>query len=143
MVSNVDEVVLADRLRLAIGRLARRLRQHSVGGLTPSQRSVLATLDRHGPMTMSRLAEIETISAPSVTGIISRLAEKELVERRPNPEDGRSAIVALTAAGREMLEAGRRERTAYLLEHITRLSEEDRRIVAQAIEILDRLQEET
>jgi len=41
-----------------------------------------------------------------------------------------------------MLEAGRRERTAYLLEHITRLSEEDRRIVAQAIEILDRLQEE-
>ncbi|HLT97383.1 MAG TPA: MarR family transcriptional regulator [Acidimicrobiia bacterium] len=142
MVSNVDEVVLADRLRLAIGRLARRLRQHSVGGLTPSQRSVLATLDRHGPMTMSRLAEIETISAPSVTGIISRLAEKELVERRPNPEDGRSAIVALTAAGREMLEAGRRERTAYLLEHITRLSEEDRRIVAQAIEILDRLQEE-
>jgi len=88
MVSNVDEVVLADRLRLAIGRLARRLRQHSVGGLTPSQRSVLATLDRHGPMTMSRLAEIETISAPSVTGIISRLAEKELVERRPNPKTG-------------------------------------------------------
>ncbi|HEX2153027.1 MAG TPA: MarR family transcriptional regulator [Acidimicrobiia bacterium] len=142
MVTTSGPLVLADRLRLAVGRLARRLRQQSLGGLTPSQRSVLATLDRHGATTMSQLAELEAISRPSATGITQRLLDQGLVERNPHPDDGRSAVILISAAGRRMLERGRRERTAVLAKGIEALSHDERRTLEEALEVLDRLLEE-
>lgn len=139
MLSTSESLALADRLRLAVGRLARKLRQQSLGGLTPSQRSVLASLDRCGPITLSRLAEVEAVSRPAVSGIASRLEEKGLIERRPNPADRRSTLVALSAEGRTVLQEGRRERTAVLAMGMERLSDEERRLLAEAIEVLDRL----
>lgn len=133
------DLVLADRLRLTVGRLARRLRQQSRGGLTPSQRSVLATLARHGALTMSRLAEIEGIARPSATGITSRLVEQGHVGRRPHPDDGRSAVVGITEGGTVVLERERRERTAVLAQRLETLTGDERLLLASAIELLDRL----
>ncbi|HUF95231.1 MAG TPA: MarR family transcriptional regulator [Acidimicrobiia bacterium] len=130
---------LAERLRVAVGRLARRLRQHTVGDLTPSQSSVLATLDKRGPASMSRLAEIEAISRPSTTGIVSRLVEKGLVERADNPDDGRSAIVAITRAGSELLEQRRAERNAFLARAIESLEDDEQLVLARAAEIIERI----
>lgn len=141
MLTNSPTVALADQLRLTVGRLARRLRQQSQGGLTPSQRSILATLDRRGPMTMGGLADGERISPPSATGIVGRLQEAGLVERRPHPDDRRCAVVDLTTEGKELLESGRRERTAYLAQRLHRLTAEERRVLRQATHILDRLAE--
>ncbi|MFZ0014950.1 MAG: MarR family transcriptional regulator [Acidimicrobiia bacterium] len=131
--------LLAERLRVSVGRLARRLRQQSLGGLTPSQASVLATLDNHGSMSMSRIAEHEAISRPSATGIVGRLAEKGLVERSPDPGDLRSAIVAITPQGKALLRQRRRERTAYLARRIEELTDDDREILARAVDIFERL----
>lgn len=142
MVTTSGPLVLADRLRLAVGRLARRLRQQSLGGLTPSQRSVLATLHRHGAITMSQLAEVEVISRPSATGIVQRLLDQGLVERHPHPDDGRSTVIGLSNAGAEMLERGRRERTAVLATRIEALSQEERAVLDRAVEVLYRLVEE-
>lgn len=136
-----DPARLADRLRLSVGRLARRLRQQSLGGLTPSQRSVLSTLSRNGPVPMSRLAELESISRPAATRITDRLEEKGLVVRRPHPEDRRSAVAGITPQGVALLEEGRRERTAFLARRLARMSVEDRRRLAEAIEVLDSLVE--
>jgi DNA-binding MarR family transcriptional regulator len=136
-----DPARLADRLRLSVGRLARRLRQQSLGGLTPSQRSVLSTLSRHGPVPMSRLAELESISRPAATRITDRLEEKGLVERRPHPDDRRSAMAEMTPQGVARLEDGRRERTAFLARRLAELSVEERRKLAEAIEVLDALVE--
>lgn len=127
---------------MSIGRLARRLRQQSLGGLTPSQTSVLATLDKHGQMSMSRLADHEGISKPSVTGIVGRLVDKGLVERQRDPEDGRSAIVVISEAGRQVLEERRRERTAYLARRIAALDDEDREILERAAHLLEGMVEE-
>jgi len=127
---------------VSIGRLARRLRQQSLGGLTPSQTSVLATLDKHGQMSMSRLADHEGISKPSVTGIVGRLVDKGLVERQRDPEDGRSAIVVISEAGRQVLEERRRERTAYLARRIAALDDEDREILERAAHLLEGMVEE-
>lgn len=132
-------VVLADRLRLSIGRMARRLRQRSLGGLTPSQRSVLSSLSRMGPATLGAVAEVEGISAPSASGIVSRLEEKGLVERRRHPDDRRCLLVEPTGAGTAELERGRRERTAYLARRLQDLSEHDRTTLAEAADVLDRL----
>lgn len=134
--------VLADRLRGAVGRLARRLRQQALGGLTPSQATVLGTLYRQGPMTMGRLAECERISRPSATGIVKRMIEKGLVERRQSDQDGRSAIVQLTPAGVDLLEARRKERTAYLSTRIDRLDPDDVAVLERAVDILERMIEE-
>jgi len=133
---------LADRLRVAVGRLARRLRQQSLGGLTPSQGSVLATLDRTGPMTMGQLAEEEGISKPSVTGIVGRLVEKGMLEKTQDPDDGRSSIVTITPAGSQLLEQRRRERTAYLASRVASLDAHDRDVLERALEILEAMVEE-
>lgn len=133
---------LADRLRVSIGRLARRLRQQSLGGLTPSQASVISTLDVHGPMTMGRLAEHEGIAKPSVTGIVGRLVDKGLVEKREDPSDGRSSIVAIAPEGSQLLEQRRRERTAYLARRIEGLDDDDRAALERAVVLLEVMIEE-
>ena len=83
---------LAVRLRLAIARTARRLRQEAGGELSPSQAAALATIDRHGPLTPSELAARERIQRPTATRLIARLHEAGLVDRAADPEDGRSSL---------------------------------------------------
>lgn len=90
---------------------------------------------------MSRLADLELISRPAATRITDRLEEKGLVRRTPHPEDRRSAVAEITAAGSALLEEGRQERTAFLARRLARLSREDRRKLAGAIEVLDALVE--
>jgi DNA-binding MarR family transcriptional regulator len=132
----------SDRLRVAVGRLARKLRQQSLGGLTPSQASVLSTLDRHGPMTMSQVADHETISKPSATGIVGRLVDKGLVFRSVDAGDRRTIIVEITSEGRELIERRRRERTAYLTRRVESLSDQDHHVLERAIELLENMIEE-
>lgn len=140
MISATTET--ADQLRLAVGRLARRLRTQSAGGLTPSQRSVLASLMRHGPLTMGRLADIEGISRPSITGIVGRLAERGLVRRVPDPTDGRQMLAEVTADGDAAVRRGREERTAFLVQRMERLDDEERDVLARAAVLMRRMVEE-
>lgn len=142
MLSTRETVDLAHSLRLAVGRLARRLRQRSLGGLTPSQLSVLASLNRHGPVTLTDLAEIEGVAPASISGIVGRLVDKDLVDRVPNPEDRRSTLVEMSRQGSVVLEKGRGERTAYLAERLDRLTPEERAVLAEAVAILGRMGEE-
>jgi DNA-binding MarR family transcriptional regulator len=121
--------------------MARRLRQESGSDLGPSQLAALATLERHGPLTPSELAERERIRRPGATRIIARLAEAGLVERLRDPADGRSAIVSIGNEGRSLLRRLRRRKTAYLATRIRDLSEADRRTLARAAEVLERLLE--
>lgn len=133
---------VADRLRVSVGRLARRLRQQSLGGLTPSQASIISTLDRHGPMTMSQMAAHEAISKPSATGIVRRLLDKGLVDKRADPSDGRSSIVAINPDGSQLLERRREERTAYLARQLEGLDPDDRMVLERAAELLEAMIED-
>src|ERR671923_2934406 len=91
---------LATRLRLAITRTARRLRQEAGADLGPSQTAALATIERDGPLPPSELAERERIKRPTATRIVRHLEEAGLVERVKDPEDRRSSILSVTAEGR-------------------------------------------
>jgi len=142
MLSSGESVDLAHSVRLVVGRLARRLRQRTLGGLTPSQLSVLASLSRQGPLTLGDLAETEGVAPASISGIVGRLVDKRLVDRVPNPVDRRSTLVEMTQEGRKVLEKGRSERTAFLASRLERLGREEREILAQAVAILGRLGEE-
>ena len=70
--AQVDEE-LAARLRLSATRLARRLRQEADAGLTPSQLSALAVIEREGPLTLGALADHEKVAPPSITKVVAKL----------------------------------------------------------------------
>jgi DNA-binding MarR family transcriptional regulator len=135
--ADASDVELAARLRLAITRTARRLRQEAGTDLSPSQLAALATIERHGPLAPSELAERERIRRPTATRVLSRLVEARLVERIPDPADGRSAIVSVNSEGRALLRRIRRRKTAYLATRIRDLPPQDLSALARATEVLE------
>ncbi len=130
----------AARLRMAIVRTSRRLRQEAAGAagqLTPTAAAALATVERHGPLTPSELAEIERVKRPTATRTLRGLGEAGLVARAPDPEDGRSALVSVTPEGRERLRRLRGRKNAYLARRMRDLPAEDVETLARAAAILE------
>lgn len=132
----------ADRLRLSVTRLSRRLRRESGSGLTPSQSAMLATVERHGPLSLGTLAEREGVAPPTVTRMVNRLADDGLVRREADPADGRSIRVSITRPGRALLAASRRRKSAWLAARIDALGDRERLLVESALDVLDRLAED-
>jgi DNA-binding MarR family transcriptional regulator len=137
--SSADQVELAARMRLAIGRLHRRISRRAVGGLTPSQLSVLATVELHGPLRLGDLAVREVITPPTVTRLVASLQERELVDRVTDPVDGRAALIEISQGGRTLLDEIRRERTAFIAQRLGQLDHQSRDKVAAAVEMLEQL----
>jgi DNA-binding MarR family transcriptional regulator len=135
----------AARLRMAIVRTSRRLRQEAAEAadqLTPTAAAALATVERHGPLTPSELAEIERVKRPTATRTLRVLCEAGLVERTPDPADGRSALVSITASGRDRLRRLRGRKNAYLARRMRDLPPSDLVALDRAAEILERILEE-
>jgi DNA-binding MarR family transcriptional regulator len=130
---------LAGQLRLTIVRTARRLRQEAGTDLSPSLTAALSTVERHGPMTPSELAARERIQRPTATRVLARLAEEGLVERTPDPQDGRSALLSATPAAKALLAELRTRKTAFLAERLERLDADDRAALERAASILERM----
>ena len=132
-------VELPARLRLAIARTARRLRQEAGDDLSPSMTAALATIENHGPLTPSRLAELERVKRPTATRVLRRLEEEGLIERAADPSDGRSAVVGITRPGSALLRKLRSRKNAYLARRVRELPEEDVEALERAAEVLERL----
>jgi DNA-binding MarR family transcriptional regulator len=132
---------LSARLRLAIARTARRLRQEAGGDLSPSLASALATVERHGPLTPSELAEHERVRRPTATRIVARLADAGLIERASDPADGRVSLVSASAEGRELLLRMRTRKDAYLARRMRDLDTGDIEALRRAAEVLERMLE--
>jgi DNA-binding MarR family transcriptional regulator len=120
-------------------RLTRRLRKHSQTELTMSQISALSTLQRHGPLRVGELAQREQISKSSVTRLVARLEATGYLERKVDPEDGRSFVVAITAHGHDLLASARQRANGFLALQVNRLAEDDRRALLAALPALERL----
>jgi DNA-binding MarR family transcriptional regulator len=65
---------------------------------------LLRALDQHGDRTMTQLANSLNITQRRITALVAALVQEQLIERRPNPEDGRSTVISLTDPGRAHLE---------------------------------------
>jgi DNA-binding MarR family transcriptional regulator len=131
----------AAHLRLAITRTARRMRQEAGTELRASSASALTTVELHGPLTPSELADIERIKRPTATRLLRALEVEGLIERTPDPQDGRSALITLTAEGRERLRRLRRRKNAYLARRMRDLDPGEVATLEQAAEILERVLE--
>jgi DNA-binding MarR family transcriptional regulator len=132
--------LLAPKLRDAIARLNRRLRQtRPLGDLTQTQLSALTSLDLAGAMTPRELADAERVQPPTMSGIVAKLEARGLLQRSPHPTDGRQVVLAPTPAGRAVLASHREARDAWLADRLAGLSAAERDTLARAIEIVERV----
>lgn len=134
----VDTEVAA-RLRLAVMRLARRMRQNADTGATPSQLSALSTLDRRGPMPLRELAGLEEIGPSTLTRIVAALEDAGLVSRTGDPTDRRVSLVGVTAKGRRLLKGARTRSNTYLAERMNTLADDELATLVGAVTVLERL----
>lgn len=135
-----SQAELASVLRVAVMRLARRLRsEREDDSLTLNQLSAIGTLAGHGRMTLGDLAAAEKVQPPSMTRIVTNLEERGLVLREPDAGDRRLVLVRLTDAGAELLAANRRRRDAWLNKQLRGLAPDEREALRRAAPVLEKL----
>lgn len=128
---------------MVVARLSRRLRQEANEGATPSQLAALATVERHGSMTLGDLAAHERVRPPTMTRIVAGLEEGGLLRREIDPSDRRVARMTLTPDGSRLLARSRTRKDAFLAALLDHLEAEELAVVERAVPILERLIEDS
>jgi DNA-binding MarR family transcriptional regulator len=130
---------LANALRPTIARLARRLRQQDQTGLGPTMTATLASIAKHDGPTHGELAAIEQVSPPTITAVVDKLEKLGLVTREADASDRRVTRVRATSKGIDQLEEVRNRRTSWLASQVTALTDDERRRLADAVDVLAKL----
>ncbi|GIF89123.1 MarR family winged helix-turn-helix transcriptional regulator [Catellatospora chokoriensis] len=140
MVTQASPEELTERLRDAITRLNRRLRQERpVGDLTVTQLSALTSLRIGGALTPRELSEAERVQPPTMTKIVAKLEERGLISRTPHPTDGRQVLLSPSEQGLAVLEDYQRVRDEWLAGKLAGLTAQERDTVIRAAALLERL----
>ena len=129
----------ASRLRFAVARMARLLRQQDQTGYGPSVTAALATIDKHGPMTLGEVAARERVAPPSITKLVEKLVAAGLVSRETDPNDRRSSLVRVTRQGRRLLDTSRTKRTEWLAARLAELDADERARLDAAMDVLEKI----
>jgi len=123
---------------MVLGQLVRRLRAENTAPI--SQVTVVARLEREGPMTTSALAAAGRVRPQSMAHTLAELQGAGCVARRPDPLDRRQVLIELTEAGRHMLSSDRQRREGWLAQAIEReLTPEEQETLLRAVPLLRRL----
>jgi len=135
-----ETAVLADRLHAVAIRLLRRLRKADEAiGLTAPQASALSVLTFGGAQTLGALARAEQVKPPTMSRLVAELERASLATKTPDPVDRRVVHIAATERGRKLLQEGRARRLGVLTADLAALAIRDRAALADAVEILERL----
>lgn len=126
---------LAYELRIACQQVSRRVRFEPSAEIPPHQVGVLGKLT-DGPRTPGELAELEQVSAPSMTRTTNCLVDSGLIDRADNPSDGRSKVLSLTDEGRAVLKRISRARDDWMYHRLKGLTEEELDVLERAAVLL-------
>jgi DNA-binding MarR family transcriptional regulator len=138
----LDTSETAARLRRSITRLHRRLRQSALGGISPAQASMLASIEKLERPSLGDLAVVEQVQPPSVTRMVRTLEDAGLITTAPDSEDRRSTRATVTTQGRRELSAIRRRKTEFLEDKLRSLSPEEQQRATGLVELLEHLLED-
>jgi|SRR5665213_3618532 DNA-binding MarR family transcriptional regulator len=127
---------VAGRLAFIVGRLNRRLVGAS-GGLSHALLSALATVAKKGPIRLADLAQVEMVSAPSITRVVAELETRGLVARGADPDDGRAYLMQVTEAGMAAVLRARAARAEVMAELLAELAPADVAAIADALPSLE------
>jgi len=117
------------------------IRLPSVRRFNFSTLSVLHTLARNGPLRLTDLLATEQLKQPALTSLVGKLEQDGLLQRRPDPTDGRAMLLSLTRAGRQVVRSRHTNRVTQLSRLIDQLTAEERDVLAGSIDVLTRLTE--
>lgn len=105
---DVEPMALIGRMKRIHDRLSTGLQKvFAAHGLNGASFDVLATLRRSGEpyaLSPSELVEWTMVTSGTMTNRLDRLESAGLIERRPNPKDGRGSVVALTDQGLRLID---------------------------------------
>jgi DNA-binding MarR family transcriptional regulator len=132
--------LVATTLAPRASRLTRLLMRSGSHELSRTEVGALLTL-LEGPRRITELAATEALAQPTVTQLVDKLQERGLVERERSGEDGRVVLVAISARGREQLEALRSRAREVMREILSELSDAELDDLVAAGETLGRLVE--
>ncbi|MGW4062073.1 MarR family winged helix-turn-helix transcriptional regulator [Amycolatopsis sp. NPDC004747] len=132
---------LARRLREGVGRLNWRMRaEANQATLGPALLAVLSRLYRAGTQTPTELAEAERLQPQSLTRILAALTIRGLIEREPDPEDGRRSRISINADGLAALREYSAERERWLAGALeSTLSPTEQQLLRLAADLLIRV----
>lgn len=130
---------LASRLRVAVNRLNRKLRQQALAGLSPAQASALGTVSRLGSPTLGELAAVELVQPPTVTRLVTSLEGAGLVTRETDEVDRRVVRVRITAEGRRNLQRIRSLKNAFLTRRLAALDPAEMALAENLTSLLEHL----
>lgn len=137
-----DDPLLFDRLQYQVAVLARRVEQVRMGGVGDPRNSMdraafllLHRLDRTGAVGVKALALAMGIDSSTVTRQVAPLVDHGLVDRVPNPDDGRAVLLELSPYGRERLQEVRTSRQELMRRLTAEWPDQDQR---QFCELLTR-----
>lgn len=135
--SHVPQAELAHDLRVACMRVARRVR-YEASGLAPHLMTTLAGVE-HGPRTATDLAADEQVAAASMSRTVAELEQRGLIARAADDADRRTRPISITEAGARELAANRAQRDGWMLQRLGECTAEERRVLAEAAAILERM----
>lgn len=136
---SIEDVAAA--LQMSIGLLLRRLRHVQTDDeLSLPEASALKRLERAGPTTVTALAKEEQISVQSIGSTLAGLQARGLLERRPDPDDGRRSFLSITETGRAALEGKNNARTEHMVAALSAgFTESELRLLMAAAPLIERL----
>jgi len=132
---------VAAALQMSIGLCIRQLRRMDAeGDLSWPEISVLKRLDRSGPSSVTELAKAEQISVQSIGTTLGGLEARGLVERQPDPSDGRRSVLSIARAGKQAVGSKHNRRAEYLAKILsTKFSPDELRQLMAASPLIERL----
>lgn len=138
---SASAVRAAHEIRVVVGRLRRRLKEtYDNEELTPTQTAVLSRLSKEGPASTSDLAAAERVRPQSMAATLGVLDERGLIQRRPDPDDGRRQLISLSESGTAYVDDKRRAGEEWLAQALeSGYTEEERQDIIKALALLDRL----
>jgi DNA-binding MarR family transcriptional regulator len=131
---------LDDDLRIAVMRLARRMRLERGGSdVTDGQLSALFVLAKHGPQTLGSLSDFERVTPPSMSRTVGALEGDGLVTRTASADDRRKVLIEITPSGLAIVQESKRRRAAWFSTVLAALSDDQRDALDAAAPILREL----
>ena len=121
-----------------VGAVRKGLARNLPAELSTGPAGVLTMLRQHGDMTMSELTELLAVDISVTSRHVAYVAERGWIERSPNPTDGRSRILCLTDAGRDLLDVASRQIEGLIADRLSGWEDSD---VHELIRLLTKLRD--
>jgi DNA-binding MarR family transcriptional regulator len=104
--------------------------------------SALANIEYRQPVTLGELATAERVTPPTMTKIVARLQEAELVSRTPDPNDKRIQRLSLSTEGERFIARSRSRKNAYLAKRLRKLNPDEVAKLEAAVAVMEKILED-